>query len=94
MTQTEMIAVVARECNLSKTAVSNVLNVFGQKAQQELRLGDKVYLFGLGVMRAEQKPERMGRNPKTGEAITIAAKVVIQFSMSKACREHLNARLV
>lgn len=90
MTQAEMINAIAKDLDLSKTAVSNLLEAFGQRAIAELRVDERVFIPRVGTLSLARKAARMGRNPKTGEAIPIAEKNCIKISMSKGASEVLN----
>lgn len=91
MTKTDLVNVVAAEANLSKkdaeAAVSAVIN--GISAA--LKNGDKVQIIGFGTFEVKESAEREGRNPKTGETITIPASKKPAFSASKALKDEINA---
>ena len=53
--------------------------------------GEEVALSGFGRFKVSDRPERQGRNPATGEAITIAASKKLTFSPAKNLRESVNA---
>ena len=55
-----------------------------------LKNGEKVQLVGFGTFEAKVRGERTGRNPKTGETITVAASKHPAFSASKALKDQLN----
>jgi integration host factor subunit beta len=55
-----------------------------------LRAGDKVEIRGLGSFRTRQRRPRVGRNPKTGERVEVAAKRVPYFKPSKELKELVN----
>ena len=53
--------------------------------------GGKVQLIGFGTFEVVERPERMGRNPKSKETITIAASRVPKFKAGKALKDKVNA---
>ena len=90
MTKTNLIDQVAEATEFSKKDTERVIEaVLGQIAES-LGKGEKVDLRGFGSFQASQKKERQGRNPHTGEAITIAAKTVASFKPGKELAERVN----
>ena len=77
LTQSQMIAAVADRADMSKADAKRVLEDLDEIVLQELGNAQKVRLGGLVQLTVRVKPatkKRAGRNPATGEAITIAAK--------------------
>ena len=77
LTQSQMIAAVADRAEMSKADVKRALDAFDEVVLQELGNAQKVRLGGLVQLTVRVKPatkKRTGRNPATGEEITIAAK--------------------
>ena len=77
LTQSQMIAAVAVRADMSKADAKRVLEALDEIVLQELGNAQKVRLGGLVQLTVRVKPatkKRAGRNPATGEAITIAAK--------------------
>lgn len=79
MNKTELVEKVARECTLSKSAAEQVLNSVLSAITKAMKAGDKVSLLGFGTFSVSERASREGRNPKTGETITISAKKVVKF---------------
>ncbi len=95
MTQTELavalqIHLKQNGINLNGAEIKNVLNGLGSIAQSALQNGKEVPLPGIGKLKAAERAARTGRNPQTGEAIAIAAKNVVKFSVSKSLSDALN----
>lgn len=90
MNKGDLINMVAEEANLTKSqsteAVNCVINCIGDS----LKGGDKATLVGFGTFTVNRRDARMGRNPKTGEAIKIKAKNVIKFKPGKELTESVN----
>jgi len=80
MTKAEIVAKVAEEIKVSKTAAAKALTVITDSIAQALRKGGKVSLIGFGKFSVAERKARKGRNPQTGKEIKIAAKKVPKFS--------------
>ncbi len=87
MTKTQTIATLAEKTGLSKSDVSNMLDKLADLAYAEAAEG--FTLPGIGKLLLVQRAERQGRNPATGETITIPAKKVVKFRVAKACKDAL-----
>ena len=91
MNKTELVNVVAADTNVAKKDVDAVVNATIKAITDALKEGDKVALIGFGTFEVKESAEREGRNPKTGETITIAAAKKPTFSASKALKDEVNA---
>lgn len=95
MNHAELVSAIHAEVQLdralSKADVAAVLDSLGKVATGQLASGNEVSLNGLGKLSIKERAARTGRNPKTGEAIQISAKTVVNFSASKALREAVEA---
>ena len=87
MTKTQTIATLAEKTGLSKSDVSNLLDAVASLAYAEA--ADGFTLPGIGKLMLVDRAERQGRNPATGETITIPAKKVVKFRVAKACKDAL-----
>ena len=86
MNKTELIAAVAAKAEISKKdAEKAVAAVFGS-IEDALKAGDKVQLIGFGTFEVKERAARTGHNPKTGEAIEIAAAKVPSFKAGAALK--------
>ena len=90
MNKGDLINKVAEDANLSKAqateAVNSILNCIGDT----LKDGNKVSLVGFGTFSTSHRAARVGRNPKTGEALQIAAKNVVKFKPGKELASSVN----
>lgn len=86
MNKSELIQAIADEAELSKRAVDAFVSV----VTQELKDGNDVTLVGFGTFHTAQSAERQGRNPKTGEPLTIAARKTPKFRPGKALKDAVN----
>ncbi len=91
MNKTELVNVVAAEAEISKKAAEAAVNATLDAIAGALKAGDKVQLIGFGTFEVKEVAARTGRNPKTGEEITIAATKKPAFSASKVLKEQVNA---
>ena len=91
MNKTELINVVAAETNVAKKDVDAVISATLKAISDAMKEGDKVALLGFGTFEAKATAAREGRNPKTGEKITIAAAKKPAFAASKALKDEVNA---
>lgn len=66
------------------------LDAFLESIKEELGKGGKVTLVGFGNFEVVERAERQGRNPKTGETMTIAASIVPKFKAGKALKDAIN----
>ena len=84
MNKTELIAAVAEKTDLSKkdadAAVSAVLGAI----TDALKAGDKIQLVGFGTFEVRNRAAKQGRNPRTGETMTVPASKVPAFKAGKA----------
>ena len=91
MNKTDLVNVVASETGLTKKDVDSVVSATLAAITAALKGGDKVQLIGFGTFEVKATAEREGRNPKTGEAIKIAAAKKPAFAASKVLKDEVNA---
>ena len=92
MNQAQLIDAIAADpqnTGTSKTAIKFVLDAQARIAHDALAKGDEVTLIGLGKLTVKERSARTGRNPRTGEAVEIAAKKAPHFSASKVLKDAL-----
>ena len=89
MNKTELIAEVAVKAGLSKKDAEKALNAALDTVSAALANGDKVQLVGFGSFETKKREARMGRNPKTKEAIEIPASRVPVFKAGKALKDQV-----
>ena len=80
MNKTELIAAVAEKA----------VKAFTEVVSDELVKGEKIQLVGFGTFEVSERPAREGRNPKTGEVMTIAASKAPKFKAGKALKDMVN----
>ena len=82
MNKTELVEAIASSTELTKTDVDKVVTALVE--------GDKVSLKGFGNFEVRTRSERTGRNPRTGETMTIAASKAPAFKASSALKKAVN----
>ena len=90
MNKTELIAAVAKKAEISKKDAEKAVKAFTDAVAEELAKGGKVQLVGLGNFEVSERPAREGRNPRTGETMTIAASKTPKFKPGKALKDEIN----
>lgn len=90
MNKTELIAAVAEKAEISKKDAENAVKAFTDAVAEELAKGGKVQLVGFGNFEVSERPAREGRNPRTGETMTIAASKTPKFKPGKALKDEIN----
>ena len=87
MNKTELIASVAEKSGLTKKDAERVINATLDTITASLVAGDRVQLSGFGIFEVKQREARMGRNPRTKEAIEIPASRQPVFKASKSLKD-------
>ena len=88
MNKKELVAAVAEQAGLKKVDAEKAIEAFTAVVEGALKAGDKVQLVGFEVA---ERPEREGRNPRSGETMTIAASKNPKFKAGKALKDAINA---
>lgn len=91
MNKTELISAMAEKAELSKKDAEKALTTFTNIVADTLVDGDKVSITGFGTFEVVERAERQGRNPATGETITIAASKSPKFKAGKALKDAVKA---
>lgn len=89
MNKSELIEAIAQEADISKAAAAQALDGMMNAVTGALKQGDTVTLVGFGTFYVGERAERQGRNPKTGEPLTIAAAKTPKFRAGKALKDAL-----
>ena len=90
MNKKELIAAVAEKAEISKKDAEKAVKSFTDAVAEELAKGGKVQLVGFGNFEVSERPAREGRNPRTGETMTIAASKTPKFKPGKALKDEIN----
>ncbi|MCZ6804846.1 MAG: HU family DNA-binding protein [Proteobacteria bacterium] len=90
MNKAELIDAVAESADMSKASAGRALDTVIETITKALKKGDTVTLVGFGTFSVRKRAARMGRNPRTGEAIKIKASKVPGFKAGKALKDAIN----
>jgi len=80
MNKSDLIEVVAKEADISKTAANKVLDSILDAVVKTVAKGDTVTLIGFGAFKSTKRAARVGRNPQTGKELKIAASTAPKFT--------------
>lgn len=86
-TKTDIVAALVDRVGLNQIEAAASLRVVLDFIQESLEDGDTVQLTGFGTFLVKEKSERKGRNPSTGDEITIPAKNVVRFKPGKLLKD-------
>lgn len=87
MNKQELIEAIAEKSHTSRSDSKKMLDAFLETVTETLAQGDNVQLIGLGTFKSTERKARSGRNPRTGERVTIPAKRVPSFTAGNALKE-------
>lgn len=87
MNKGELVDAIAIKANVTKKEADAVLGAAIETIVEAITSGEKVTLVGFGVFEKRDRQAREGRNPRTGETMTIAATSVPAFSAGKLFKE-------
>lgn len=91
MNKTELVAAIAEKTDLSKKDAEKALKAFTDVVAEELAKGEKIQLVGFGTFEVSERAAREGRNPRSGETMTIPASKAPKFKVGKALKDMVNA---
>jgi DNA-binding protein HU-beta len=92
MNKAELVEAIASATDSSKAAVDEMLNATIATIIKAVSKGDSVQLVGFGTFGSGKRAARTGRNPRTGEAIKIAAARTVKFTAGKAFKDSVNKK--
>lgn len=90
MNKNDLAAVVASKSGLSKADAAKAVDAVLDGVVESLQQGTEVRLVGFGTFSVSHRAASQGRNPRTGQAITIPAAMVPKFKAGKALKDALN----
>jgi DNA-binding protein HU-beta len=91
MTKTQLVAALADEMGADKKTASTALDAVIAVITSEVSGGGAVTLPGVGKIYCRERPERMVRNPATGEQIKKEADKVVKMTIAKALKDSVNS---
>ena len=90
MNKKELISTIAIETGLAQKDVATIVDATFDKITAAMVAGDKVQLMSFGTFETRERGERTGKNPRTGETVTIAACKAPVFKAGKALKDAVN----
>ena len=90
ITKETFVAHIAEASGLTKKESTQALEAMMQSMQGSLKEGKKVSLTGFGAFSTVERSERKGRNPRTGQEITIPAKKQLKFQAGSTLKDEIN----
>ena len=90
MTKTELITKIALGSELTKKDAEAALNALFDTITETLKTDEEIALVGFGTFKSTMRAERIGRNPQTGEPMTITAKRAPSFKAGKNLKDSVN----
>jgi len=90
MTKTQLVAALADEMGADKKSATAALDAISNVITKEVAGGGAVTLPGVGKIYCRERPERMVRNPATGEQIKKEADKVVKMTIAKALKDSVN----
>ncbi|MCL2752555.1 MAG: HU family DNA-binding protein [Defluviitaleaceae bacterium] len=90
MNKAELVTAIATKADITKKDAEKVLQSFVDVVTDELAKGGKVQLVGFGTFDVADRKAREGRNPQTGNPMTIPASKAPRFKVGKALKDAVN----
>ena len=94
VTKADIVERINHELGMSKKEAADVVDLLFKVIKVTLAKGEKVKISGFGNFSIRDKSTRMGRNPQTGENMSIAARRVLTFKPSQILKEDITERYV
>ena len=91
MTKSQLVAAIAESAHVDKTTANRALEALTEIVTSQVASGGAVTLPGLGKFACRARPERMVRNPSTGEQIKKPADRVAKVTIAKQLKDVINA---
>jgi integration host factor subunit beta len=93
MTKAELVDEVAKVTELSRKDAEVIVETLFESIIKALKAGDKLEVRGFGSFRIRERRARLGRNPKTGDKVSVPEKKVPYFKPSKELKDLINTPL-
>ncbi len=93
MTKADIVEEMYQKAGISKKEAADMVELIFESMKDTLAQGEKIKISGFGNFVVREKRSRVGRNPRTGEAIEISARKVLTFRPSQILRAEVNAAL-
>jgi integration host factor subunit alpha len=90
MTKQDLVENIRAKCNLQRKEAEVIMTSVLDIIKESLASGEEVKLSGFGKFVIQQKNDRTGRNPQTGEPLTITARKILTFKPSTLLKQEIN----
>lgn len=91
MNKNEFVDALSAELGVSKAEATKMVNAFWSVIKKALKNGEEIKFVGIGTFFIKETPAKEGRNPRTGEPITIAASKQPKFKPGKELKDEVNS---
>lgn len=91
MKKADLISALAGKSGIKKVEAQKVIDALIEIIGDELAKGEKIQIAGFGTFEVSERPAREGRNPRSGETLTIEASKSPRFKAGKAFKDRINA---
>ena len=91
MTKADIVDRIADKTGFSKKEAVDLVELFFETMKDTLEAGEELKISGFGKFEVKQKADRRGRNPQTGEEITIEARHILTFKASQMLKQSINS---
>ena len=89
VTKMELANILFDELGLNKREAKEFVELFFEEIRTALESGDSVKFSGFGSFSVREKPQRPGRNPKTGEEVPVSARRVVTYKASQKIKDRV-----
>ena len=90
MTKADIVERISERCGISKKDSSEMIELVFNILKNTLEIGEDIKISGFGKFEVKNKRARKGRNPQTGDSITIDARKILTFKPSNVLKSSLN----
>ncbi len=90
MNKSDLIGMIANDAKISKATAAKMVDAYHSTVKNAIAQGDTVNILGFGSFTTSERKERSGRNPRTGEVLTVKAAKVPKFRPGKGLKDALN----
>ena len=87
MKKSEQVALLSKETGITKVLAKEMIEILFAQMTKVLKKEGRLPLAGFGTFEIVKRAKRKGRNPRTGEAVTIKARKVVKFRPSKILKD-------
>jgi integration host factor subunit alpha len=91
MTKVDLVSAICLQANLPRSEASELLEELLGIVKDTLESEEEVKVTGFGKFEVKRKSERLGRNPQTGERLTIDPRKIVTFKPSGMLKDRMNA---